>query len=51
MTLLIHSGPVESVMVLVPEAYESIPDLDQRPDVRDFYDYYAGLQVSGGPFF
>jgi len=31
-------------MILVPEAYENQPDLSDRPEIVDFYEYYSGLQ-------
>ena len=31
-------------MILVPEAYKNQPDLQQYPEITDFYDYYSGLQ-------
>ena len=44
--LFIMSGksPQEALMILVPEAYNSQPALDNFPEVIDFYNYYAGLQ-------
>ena len=44
--LLIMSGrsPQESLMILIPEAYNHHPDLQKFPEIIDFYDYYAGLQ-------
>jgi glutamate synthase (ferredoxin) len=44
--LMVHSGrsPIEGLMVMVPEAYQNQPELDQYPEIRDFYDYYNGLQ-------
>ncbi|WAL62874.1 glutamate synthase-related protein [Thermocoleostomius sinensis] len=44
--LLVQSGrpPLETVMMLVPEAYQNQPDLDQYPEIVDFYEYYSGLQ-------
>ena len=41
--LLVRSGrdPVHALMMLVPEAWESVPD--QEPELRDFYAYHAGL--------
>nr|MDJ0577345.1 glutamate synthase large subunit [Xenococcaceae cyanobacterium MO_234.B1] len=34
----------EAAMVLVPEAYKNQPDLQQYPEITDFYEYYSGLQ-------
>ena len=35
----------ETMMLLVPEAHENNPTLDQNyPEARDFYDFYAGTQ-------
>nr|YP_009541610.1 ferredoxin-dependent glutamate synthase [Synarthrophyton chejuense]AYR05619.1 ferredoxin-dependent glutamate synthase [Synarthrophyton chejuense] len=44
--LLIASGrsPQESLMILIPEAYDNQPDLKKYPEILDFYDYYARLQ-------
>ena len=44
--LLIETGhsPLEAIMILVPEAYENQPDLSDRPEIIDFYEYYSGLQ-------
>src|SRR5262245_4665840 len=41
--LLVRSGrdPVHALMMLLPEAWERIPDLD--PALRSFYEYHAGL--------
>ncbi len=41
--LLIHSGrdAVQAMMMLIPEAWEGIPEMD--PDLRGFYEYCAGL--------
>jgi len=41
--LLIRSGrdPVHALMMLLPEAWERIPDMD--PALRSFYEYHAGL--------
>ncbi|MEM9007204.1 MAG: glutamate synthase large subunit [Cyanobacteria bacterium P01_F01_bin.86] len=46
MELLVRSGrsPIETLMIMVPEAYQNQPDLAQRPAITDFYDYYSGLQ-------
>ncbi len=44
--LLVRSGrsPVESLMILVPEAFRNQPDLANYPEITDFYEYYSGLQ-------
>ncbi len=44
--LLIASGrsPQESLMILIPEAYENQPSLEKFPEIVDFYEYYASLQ-------
>ena len=44
--LLVRSGrsPIESLMIMVPEAYRDQPDLTQYPEITDFYEYYSGLQ-------
>jgi glutamate synthase (ferredoxin) len=44
--LLVQSGrpPLETVMMLVPEAYQNQPDLVNYPEIVDFYEYYSGLQ-------
>ncbi|HET9383934.1 MAG TPA: glutamate synthase large subunit [Gemmatimonadales bacterium] len=41
--LLVRSGrdPVHALMMLVPEAWERIPDM--HPALRSFYEYHAGL--------
>ncbi|MEG5140875.1 MULTISPECIES: glutamate synthase-related protein [unclassified Microcoleus] len=46
MELLVHSGrtPLESLTILVPEAYKNQPDLDPYPEIVDFYEYYSGIQ-------
>jgi glutamate synthase (ferredoxin) len=46
--LMVHSGrsPIEGLMVMVPEAYKNQPELEQYPEITDFYDYYNGLQES-----
>jgi len=31
-------------MILVPEAYNNQPDLQDYPEIIDFYEYYSGLQ-------
>ncbi len=44
--LLVRSGrsPMEALMIMVPEAYQNQPALDQHPEIIDFYDYYSGIQ-------
>ncbi len=44
--LMVRSGrPVtDSLLTLVPEAFRQQPELDNRPDVRAFYEYSACLQ-------
>lgn len=44
--LLVRAGkePTEGLMVLVPEAHTSRPDLADRPDVQAFFEYHAGIQ-------
>ncbi|MGB2924052.1 MAG: glutamate synthase large subunit [Limnothrix sp.] len=46
MEMLVRAGrsPMEAAMILVPEAYQNQPSLKERPEITDFYDYYAGLQ-------
>ncbi len=46
MELLVHSGrsPLESLTIMVPEAYKNQPDLDSYPEIVDFYEYYSGIQ-------
>jgi glutamate synthase (ferredoxin) len=46
MELLVETGrsPLESMMILVPEAYDGQPDLKDHPEIVDFYEYYSGLQ-------
>jgi glutamate synthase (NADPH/NADH) large chain/glutamate synthase (ferredoxin) len=41
--LLVRSGrdPIHALMMLMPEAWERIPDL--HPALRSFYEYHAGL--------
>lgn len=31
---------MEALMIMVPEAYKNQPDLDSRPEITDFYNYY-----------
>lgn len=44
--LMVQAGrsPMESLMILVPEAYKNQPDLLQYPEIVDFYEYYSGTQ-------
>ncbi|MFN6340093.1 MAG: glutamate synthase large subunit [Cyanobacteriota bacterium] len=44
--LMVRSGrPItDSLLTLVPEAYQGQPDLDTRPSIRAFYEYNACLQ-------
>ena len=44
--LLVRSGrsPIEGLMMMVPEAYKNQPELDNYPEITDFYEYYSGLQ-------
>ncbi len=44
--LLVRSGrtPLESVMIMVPEAYKNQPELADHPEIVDFYEYYSGIQ-------
>jgi glutamate synthase (ferredoxin) len=46
MELLVRTGRSlpEAAMILVPEAYKNQPDLEQYPEITDFYEYYSGLQ-------
>src|SRR4028118_381912 len=46
MELLVHSGrtPLESLTIMVPEAYKNQPDLAAYPEIVDFYEYYSGIQ-------
>ncbi len=46
MELLVRTGRSlpEAAMILVPEAYKNQPDLQQYPEITDFYEYYSGLQ-------
>jgi len=47
--LLVRSGrsPLEALMIMVPEAYQNQPDLDNYPEITDFYEYYSGIQEAG----
>lgn len=44
--LYIRNGysPSKALMLLLPEAYNNHPSVESRPEVFDFYDYYAGRQ-------
>jgi glutamate synthase (ferredoxin) len=44
--LIVRSGrsPIEGLMMMVPEAYKNQPELDNYPEITDFYEYYSGLQ-------
>jgi glutamate synthase (ferredoxin) len=44
--LLVRSGrsPLEALMIVVPEAYLNQPELEQYPEIVDFYEYYSGIQ-------
>ncbi len=44
--LMVRSGrsPLESLMIMVPEAYQNQPDLDNYPEITNFYEYYSGIQ-------
>ena len=46
MELMVRSGrsPLETLMIMVPEAYKNQPDLVDYPEITDFYEYYSGLQ-------
>ncbi len=46
MELLVRSNfsPMESLMIMVPEAYQNQPDLENHPEIISFYEYYSGLQ-------
>ncbi|MGK7921584.1 MAG: glutamate synthase-related protein [Trichodesmium sp.] len=46
MELITRSGrsPLETLMIMVPEAYRNQPDLVDHPEIVDFYEYYSGLQ-------
>lgn len=46
MELLVRSGrsTLESLMILVPEAYKNQPALTPYPEIVDFYEYYNGIQ-------
>ncbi len=44
--LLIESGysTQQAMMVLIPEAYRNQPELQNHPEVVDFYEFFGGLQ-------
>ena len=44
--LMVRSGRpvVESLMTLVPEAFQQQPELEGRQQLQDFYAYWAGIQ-------
>ncbi|MBD2447930.1 glutamate synthase subunit alpha [Nostoc sp. FACHB-152] len=44
--LLVRSGrsPLEALMIMVPEAYQNQPSLQDYPEITEFYEYYSGLQ-------
>ena len=44
--LLVQSGksPEESLMILIPEAYDNQPALNYSPEIVNFYKYYSNLQ-------
>ena len=46
MELLVRTGRSipEAAMILVPEAYRNQPELQQYPEIVDFYEYHSGLQ-------
>lgn len=46
MELLVRSGrsALETLMIMVPEAYRNQPDLVDHPEITNFYEYYRGLQ-------
>ncbi len=46
MELLVRSGrsPLEALMLMVPEAYKNQPDLNDHPEIIDFYEYYSAMQ-------
>ncbi|WP_052055996.1 glutamate synthase large subunit [Myxosarcina sp. GI1] len=46
MELLVRTGRSipEATMILVPEAYQNQPSLQEYPDIVDFYEYHSGLQ-------
>lgn len=44
--LLVRSGRsvLESLMIMVPEAYQNQPALTPFPEITSFYEFYSGLQ-------
>ncbi|MGL5879795.1 MAG: glutamate synthase central domain-containing protein, partial [Xenococcaceae cyanobacterium] len=46
MELLVRTGrsPLEAAMILVPEAYQNQPDLQNHPEITDFYEFYSNHQ-------
>lgn len=46
MELLVRTGRSlpEAAMILVPEAYQNQPELENYPEILDFYKYYSGLK-------
>jgi len=44
--LMVRSGRpiIESLMTLVPEAFQQQPELEGRQQLQDFYSYWAGIQ-------
>ena len=46
MELLVRTGRsiTEAAMILVPEAYQNQPSLQQYPEIVDFYEYHSGQQ-------
>nr|QUE29152.1 GltB [Erythrotrichia welwitschii] len=43
--LLINTGrsPQETLMIVIPEAYKNQPELQERDEIIDFYEYYSHL--------
>jgi glutamate synthase (ferredoxin) len=46
MELLVQSGrsPMAALMMLIPEAYQNQPELADRPEIINFYEYHRGIQ-------
>lgn len=46
MELLVQAGrsPMAALMMLIPEAYQNQPELADRPEIIDFYEYHSGIQ-------
>jgi glutamate synthase (ferredoxin) len=44
--LYIKNGysPQKALMLLVPEAFKDHPSLEGREEIKDFYEYHAGMQ-------